>query len=276
MVFPDGEDREPDIFAIGFQEIVQLTPQQILMTDPDKIRIWEAKIMDTIARRPSRRSRYILLRSEQLVGTALVVLIKEELVNDVRLVEAATRKTGLKGMSGNKGGVAIRMDYYDTSICFVTAHFAAGHSAYEERNADYWTITKGLSFARGKTIGSHDHVFWLGDFNYRIDASNDVVRPMAARGELEGLSARDQLRRSREANEVFPGYEEGAITFAPTYKYDNGSDQYDSSEKQRIPAWTDRILFEVRDYDSSATRVPSSERVTIGRSMPALSVLSEL
>ncbi|SPO25336.1 related to phosphatidylinositol phosphate phosphatase [Ustilago trichophora] len=242
-LFPDGEDREPDIFAIGFQEIVQLTPQQILMTDPDKIRIWEAKIMETIARRPDRKSRYILLRSEQLVGTALVILIKEELVNDVRLVEAATRKTGLKGMSGNKGGVAIRMDYYDTSICFVTAHFAAGHSAYEERNADYWTITRGLSFARGKTIGSHDHVVWLGDFNYRIDLTNDAVRSMAARQDIAGLFARDQLRRSKDAGEVFPGYEEGPITFPPTYKYDNGSDQYDSSEKQRIPAWTDRILY---------------------------------
>lgn len=242
-LFPDGENHEPDIFAIGFQEIVQLTPQQILMTDPDKIRIWEAKIMETIARRPNRKSRYILLRSEQLVGTALVILIKEELVNDVRLVEAATRKTGLKGMSGNKGGVAIRMDYYDTSICFVTAHFAAGHSAYEERNADYWTITKGLSFARGKTIGSHDHVIWLGDFNYRIDLTNDAVRSMVAREDIAGLYARDQLRRSKDAGDVFPGYEEGPITFAPTYKYDNGSDQYDSSEKQRIPAWTDRILY---------------------------------
>ena len=27
---------EPDIFAIGFQEIVPLTAQQILQTDPDK------------------------------------------------------------------------------------------------------------------------------------------------------------------------------------------------------------------------------------------------
>ncbi|PWZ02378.1 hypothetical protein BCV70DRAFT_198659 [Testicularia cyperi] len=242
-LFPDGEEQEPDIFALGFQEIVQLTPQQILMTDPDKIRIWEAKIMETIAKRPGKRSDYILLRSEQLVGTALIILIKEHLVHDVRLVEAATRKTGLKGMSGNKGGVAIRMDYYDTSICFVTAHFAAGHGAYEERNADYWTIARGLSFARGKSLNSHDHVIWLGDFNYRIDLPNDSVRSMAAQEEFAALYARDQLGRSREIGHVFSGYEEGAITFAPTYKYDNGTTTYDSSEKQRIPAWTDRVLY---------------------------------
>lgn len=42
---------------------------------------------------------------------------------------------------------------------------------------------------------------------------------------------------------VFRGYQEGDITFLPTYKYDNGTDVYDTSEKQRIPGWTDRILF---------------------------------
>jgi synaptojanin len=41
----------------------------------------------------------------------------------------------------------------------------------------------------------------------------------------------------------FPGFSEGKITFYPTYKYDNGTNNYDTSEKQRIPAWTDRILF---------------------------------
>jgi hypothetical protein len=27
---------------------------------------------------------------------------------------------------------------------------------------------------------------------------------------------------------VFPGYHEGMITFLPTYKYDNGTDIYDT------------------------------------------------
>jgi len=61
-------------------------------------------------------------------------------------------------MSGNKGGVGVRLDYHDTSFCFVTAHLAAGHSNVEERNADFWTITKGLHFLKGKTISSHEYV----------------------------------------------------------------------------------------------------------------------
>lgn len=30
------------------------------------------------------------------------------------------------GIAGNKGAVAIRMDYQDTSFCFISAHFASG------------------------------------------------------------------------------------------------------------------------------------------------------
>jgi len=61
-------------------------------------------------------------------------------------------------MSGNKGAVSIRLDYYDTSFCFITAHLAAGHVNMDERNADYWTIVNGLHFLRGKTIESHEYV----------------------------------------------------------------------------------------------------------------------
>jgi synaptojanin len=38
--------------------------------------------------------------------------------------------------------------------------------------------------------------------------------------------------------DAFQGYTEGPLLFAPTYKYDYGSDKYDTSEKMRIPAWT--------------------------------------
>ena len=40
---------------------------------------------------------------------------------------------------------------------------------------------------------------------------------------------------------------EPPINFLPTYKFDVGTNEYDSSEKKRAPAWTDRIFYRSLD-----------------------------
>ena len=241
-LFPPNSP-EPDIYAIAFQEIVELTPGQILATDPEKRRTWETYIMEAFAQRKGKKSKYLLFRSEQLVGTALVMVVKSDLTNSIRNVESSTKKTGLQGLSGNKGGVGIRLDVCDSSLCLMTCHLAAGQGNVTERNADYRTISAGLKFLRGKMVNDHDIIVWAADLNYRIGIPNLDVREFAEQGQLDPLLSADQLKQAMEEGEVFVGYDEGPITFRPTYKYDNGTDEYDSSEKARIPAWTDRILF---------------------------------
>ncbi|KAI9276938.1 Endonuclease/exonuclease/phosphatase [Phascolomyces articulosus] len=231
-----GED-EPDIYAVGFQEIVELSPQQVMATDPEKRKVWEEQIERTLNSNPTGKSKYVMLRSNQLVGAALVIFVKASIVENIRNVETAIKKTGIMGIAGNKGAVAIRMDYGDTSICILAAHFASGHSNYEDRNADFHTINHGLRFLRGRTIDSHD------DLNYRVSLSNEEARTYAAQGNIDALFQADQLQNEMRLGHVFKDYQEGPITFLPTYKYDNGKDIYDTSEKQRVPGWTDRILY---------------------------------
>lgn len=144
----------PDLYVLGFQEIVELSPQQIMSTDPSKRAVWEDRISEFV--NGGGGSTYVLLRSGQLVGAAIMVFVKEQHVTHVRNVECVTKKTGLRGISGNKGAIAVRFDFHDTSLCFVTAHLAAGVSNYDERNKDYHTITSGLTFAKGRTLMDHD------------------------------------------------------------------------------------------------------------------------
>ncbi|TVY35511.1 Inositol-1,4,5-trisphosphate 5-phosphatase [Lachnellula occidentalis] len=240
--FPSQQ--QPEIVTVAFQEIVELSPQQIMNSDPARKQEWERAVRKTLNRHAHAvgSEHYVLLRSGQLVGAALCIFVKASVLRKIKNVEGSVKKTGMSGMAGNKGAVAIRMDYANTQICFVTAHLAAGFANYEERNSDYNTIHHGLKFQRNRGIDDHDTVIFMGDFNYRIGLGSERVRQMIKNGDFATLYENDQLNLQMVAGLTFPYYSESKITFNPTYKYDLGVDQYDTSEKARIPAWTDRIL----------------------------------
>ncbi|KAF2749648.1 hypothetical protein M011DRAFT_484373 [Sporormia fimetaria CBS 119925] len=240
----DPSQQCPEIVAVGFQEIVELSPQQIMSTDPARRQAWEAAVKYCLNENAARHGKeeYVLLRGGQLVGASLSVFVRASALKSIKNVEGSVKKTGMSGMAGNKGAVAIRMEYANTSIVFVTAHLAAGFANYEERNRDYKTISHGLRFQRSRSIEDHDTVIWLGDFNYRIGLSNERVQKLCQMGDLETLYENDQLNLQMVAGLTFPFYSEARITFLPTYKYDVGTDTYDTSEKARIPAWCDRVL----------------------------------
>ncbi|KAI8816093.1 Sac phosphatase domain-containing protein [Fimicolochytrium jonesii] len=239
----------PHLVAIGVQELIELTPGQYISADTNKLRLeWEATFMRAINDRPGGVS-YVLLRSLHLVALGVFVFVRADSVNLVRHVESSVKKTGLGGMAANKGGIGISFSVNDTSVALVTAHLAAGQTAIDDRNKDYWTIHNGLTF-RGRRLAEHDMIFWFGDFNYRINLPNDEIRARVRRHELAYLTTADQLNDQRREGLAFDGFQEGDVsTFDPTYKYDNGTQTYDTSEKARAPAWTDRILYRGRRID---------------------------
>lgn len=57
------------------------------------------------------------------------------------------------------------------------------------------------------------------------------------------LLCNDELTMLMRFNRNFSGFAEGPLNFFPTYKFDPQSDHYDSSQKRRVPSWTDRILY---------------------------------
>ena len=96
------------------------------------------------------------------------------------------------------------------------------------------------------SLKNMDAVLWMGDFNYRIDGNFEQVYELIAARDYRPLLACDQLKREFAKGRIFKGYREPEITFQPTYKFDKGVTSalaYDSSEKRRVPAWCDRIMY---------------------------------
>lgn len=88
----------------------------------------------------------------------------------------------------------------------------------------------------------YSHIFWIGDLNYRLTESQSKSVSFDE-NKINDIIKYDQLVNEMAKKQVFCGYTEGKITFRPTYKYDPGTDDWDSSEKNRAPAWCDRILY---------------------------------
>ncbi|XP_042745783.1 synaptojanin-2 isoform X2 [Lagopus leucura] len=237
--FQDDENCPPDIFAVGFEEMVELSAGNIVNASTTNRKMWGEQLQKAI----SRTHRYIQLTSAQLVGVCLFIFVRPYHVPFIRDVAIDTVKTGMGGKTGNKGAVSIRFQFYSTSFCFICSHLTAGQTQVKERNEDYKEITQKLSFPMGRNVFSHDYVFWCGDFNYRLDLTYEEVFYFLKRQDWKTLMEFDQLQQQKSSGKIFKDFHEGTINFGPTYKYDVGSEAYDTSDKCRTPAWTDRVLW---------------------------------
>lgn len=269
-----------DIYAVGFQEIVDLNAMNVALNSSETIKktqFWHDKIAECL---DTTRTKYTLIMEKALVGLLICVYVKDELLPHVTDVRATSLGVGLMGMMGNKGGVAVRLSLYDSSLCFVCAHLAAHRENIAGRNSDFKNIIERSVFTAdpsnvevpSSTVGDdslnnikmpkriaiqnltqdlqildHEIVFWIGDLNYRIDDvfSTEEVFTMIEEGELAALRDKDQLNIERAKGNVFQGFEEGVLEFPPTYKYQPGTDVYDRrpEKKIRAPAWCDRVLW---------------------------------
>uniref|UniRef100_A0A3B3YFS7 Uncharacterized protein n=1 Tax=Poecilia mexicana TaxID=48701 RepID=A0A3B3YFS7_9TELE len=66
---------------------------------------------------------------------------------------------------------------------------------------------------------------------------------------------------TKDSETVLEGFQEGPLRFPPTYKFDVGTNTYDTSGKKRKPAWTDRILWRLRATAPAAQNV--AKRVSV-------------
>ncbi|KAG9957999.1 DNase I-like protein, partial [Aureobasidium melanogenum] len=259
----------PDILVFGFQELVDLENKKVTAKsffksrkkDPTEqehmshqYRAWRDHLTRCIEDFMPADQGYTLLHTSSMVGLFSCVFVKTALRGRIKQVHTAEVKRGMGGLHGNKGALIIRMILDDSSVCLINCHLAAGQTQTLHRNNDVAAILEAeclpvaaVSNTAGTFVGGGDGSMILdheicilnGDLNYRIDAMprDTVVRAVNDRN-LAKLLERDQLLLSRRKNPAFRlrVFQEMPITFAPTYKYNVGTDEYDTSEKKRAPA----------------------------------------
>ncbi|KAF3926722.1 Synaptojanin-2 [Orbilia brochopaga] len=294
---------DPDIIVFGFQELVDLENKKLTAKSIFKgkksekhlnagvqehmsrqYRVWQEYLADSIDKFMGGEVRYQLLHSANMVGLFTCIFVKASERGNIRNFGACTVKTGLGGIHGNKGALVTRFFLDDSSICFVNCHLAAGQSGTRSRNNDIADILeasnltvetdpdiRAYSFVgggEGSRILDHEICILNGDLNYRIEHAHgyrDSVINTCQRGDFEKLLERDQLLIERKKNPGFRlrSFHEAPITFPPTYKYDVGTDTYDSSEKRRMPSWCDRVLYRgigrIRQMDYRRHEVHTSD-----------------
>ncbi|XP_030357746.1 phosphatidylinositol 4,5-bisphosphate 5-phosphatase A [Strigops habroptila] len=237
-----GETNDADVIAIGLQEVnskINKRLKDALFTDQ-----WSELFMDVLS-----PFHFVLVSTVRMQGVILLVFAKYYHLPFLEDIQTDCTRTGLGGYWGNKGGVSVRLSIFGHMVCFLNCHLPAHLEKAEQRKEDFATILHMQQFEGRAASGilDHDLVFWFGDLNFRIE-SLDIrfVKYAIDSNILSQLWEKDQLNIAKSTWPVLSGFQEGPLNFPPTFKFDVGTNKYDSSAKKRKPAWTDRILWKIK------------------------------
>ena len=194
---------------------------------------------------------YCLVASEFMWELGIFAFVRSSCSSAITSVVSGSKATGMNLVAGqqlgNKGAVGIGFQWNGVALAFYNAHLAARPERIQQRNDDFTAIMAGLDLAthlRGAglgTLATAEHVWFLGDLNYRVDLPFDAAHEASQVGDYQTLSRADQLLAEMEAGRVMAGFSEGPLDFPPTYRWERDSD-FISYKRGQAPSYTDRVL----------------------------------
>lgn len=175
---------------------------------------------------------YHFLVKERLLGLYLAIFVHRDCKDWVKGFDHDYVPAGLAGgRIGNKGGIGMSLNMAGHRFLFINSHLAAHAHRVEARIANVAKIKSELHLdcflpesdprANAEDITDrYDTVFWMGDLNFRLDISRLHADWLVSRKEYAQALEFDQLRNAMVRGDVFDGFAEAPIDFAPTFKYD--------------------------------------------------------
>ncbi|CAG8598360.1 7965_t:CDS:2 [Paraglomus brasilianum] len=256
------------LLVIGTQECQHNISHSVFFPSKE---IWENRLCEYLGHS------YKLVKTETMAALHLAVFVWNKCVDWIIDIQHASVATGIANLFGNKGAVGISILFGYTSFLFINSHLAANKGKLKQRNCNVKKIQRELKLKGfNKTDKAQDvtdrfdYIFWFGDMNYRVNLERAVVDEYLEAKDIQTLLEHDQLLEEMKNNTIFKNFHEAPIGFTPTFKFDITDHEdyrhsgpiphclsspaivqpppakYDTSEKNRVPSWTDRILFKTR------------------------------
>lgn len=177
---------------------------------------------------------YALVESRSLGGLYVALFTKPLISNYFAVNFVETIRFGTGGYLANKSCIIINLRICDVNVSICGCHLTAHDIYLNERIAQIKSISK--------KIRDSDVSIIAGDLNFRVTKTYEEAVKACSEFNLQCLLDGEQLKCFSKSDTEFD-YNEPEISFLPTYKFDIGTNVYDTSTKRRVPSYCDRILF---------------------------------
>lgn len=253
MIKSEVKNILPEFYILGFQEIVDLTSKNILLSSNDDKKNKIKKKLTSVLKgmKGTEDDPYQIIKEIDLIGIYVIIFARALSIKYIKNFDYQIVKNGFMGSIGNKGSCLLRFNINDSKIAIACNHLSAGQELYEARRTEITDILN-TSFKKYPSMHfkDYDYYFFFGDINSRtsLEYSNPIVDNLiknhskTLNGDFKDILVNDQFKQYQKESSLILQMDEAPIKFSPTYKYTIGSNEYDTNKK-RIPSWTDRIMF---------------------------------